>query len=213
MRLTYWFNSIFYNCRNNNINCLIETQTKGEKIMTTLNKTTTLILEIAKYKAIGSKSKDNASTKSGELFEALKIESQNNKPLDYAGLGGVLGLGVWFNFSFCIFSIVIFLYLFTYSRQFLDFNWYKYLQKIMFIVLGVLIISAPSILSMFMNGQGVLINPTNDYIFNNFDIDEFIYQIIRNFSEYLAMFNYLGESNPMHNVVGFPMLDLFQVCF
>ena len=85
MRLTYWFNSIFYNCRNNNINCLIETQTKGEKIMTTLNKTTTLILEIAKYKAIGSKSKDNASTKSGELFEALKIESQNNKLHNLSG--------------------------------------------------------------------------------------------------------------------------------
>lgn len=143
------------------------------------------------------------------LFRTLK----NNKPLDYAGLGGVLGLGVWFNFSFCIFSIVIFLYLFTYSRQFLDFNWYKYLQKIMFIVLGVLIISAPSILSMFMNGQGVLINTTNDYIFNNFDIDEFIYQIIRNFSEYLAMFNYLGDSNPRHNVVGFPMLDFISGVF
>lgn len=47
--------------------------------MTTLNKTTTLILEIAKHKAIGSNSKDKASTKSNELFEALKVESQNNK--------------------------------------------------------------------------------------------------------------------------------------
>ena len=53
--------------------------------MTTLNKTTTLILEIAKYKAIGSQSKDTASTKSNELFEALKVESQNNKLHNLSG--------------------------------------------------------------------------------------------------------------------------------
>ena len=143
------------------------------------------------------------------LFRTLK----NNKPLDYAVLGGVLGLGIWFNFSFCIFSMVIFLYLFIYSRQFLDFNWYKNLQKIMFIILGLLIISAPAILSMIMSGQGILIDTTNDYLFNNFDIYELIYQIMRNFSEYLAMFNYLGDSNPRHNVPNSPMLDFTSGVF
>mgnify|MGYP001185236067 CR=1 FL=1 len=54
--------------------------------MTTLKKdSATLILEIAKFKAIGSQSKDNASTKSNELFEALKVESQNNKLHNLSG--------------------------------------------------------------------------------------------------------------------------------
>ena len=143
------------------------------------------------------------------LFRTLK----NNKPLDYSVLGGVLGLGVWFNFSFCIFSIAIFLYLFIYSRQLLDFKWYKYLEKVMFVFFGFLIISAPEILNTFVSGKGILINITNDYKFNNFDIYEVIYQIMRNIFDYLTMFNYLGDSNPRHNIPNSPMLDFASGVF
>jgi len=139
------------------------------------------------------------------LFRALK----NNKPLDYSILGGLLGLGFWFDFSFCIFSIVIFIYLLMHSRRYLDFNWYEYLQKIMFIFFGMLIISAPVVQNVIIYNEVIL----NDYIFNNFDIYEFPYQIMSNFSKHLAMFNYLGDSNARHNIPGAPMLDFTSGVF